>query len=127
MRIVLIHEMDPSKGGCEFVSRSRAELPARTSRSPPAADCRSPSRAQENFFSTTPPELINDGIYRDIALALHTPPHREVSLSLVAQALGATKVRPPAAVSTACHDRTIALLFPSIARRCARSRRPGKG
>ena len=28
---------------------------------------------------------------RDIAIALHTPPHRAVSLALVAQALGATQ------------------------------------
>ena len=29
--------------------------------------------------------------HSDIAVALHTPPHRAVSLALVAQALGATK------------------------------------
>ena len=29
----------------------------------------------------------------DIAIALHTPPHRAVSLALLAQALGATKVK----------------------------------
>ena len=28
---------------------------------------------------------------RDIAIALHTPPHRAVSFALVAQALGATR------------------------------------
>jgi hypothetical protein len=63
IRIVLVHEADPAKGGCEFGT----------------------------FFGTTPQGLIDEGIYKDIAIALHTPPHRAVSLVLVAQALGATK------------------------------------
>ena len=62
IRIVLVHEADPAKGGCEFGT----------------------------FFGTTPQELIDEGIYKEIAIALHTPPHRDVSLALVAQALGAT-------------------------------------
>ena len=61
--IVLVHEADPGKGGCTFGT----------------------------FFGTTPQGLIDEGIYKDIAIALHTPPHRAVSLALVAQALGATK------------------------------------
>ena len=63
IKIVLVHENDPSKGGCEFGT----------------------------FFATTPQGLIEEGIYKEIAIALHTPPHRDVSLALVAQALGATK------------------------------------
>merc|ERR1712086_912379 len=63
IRIVLVHEADPAKGGCEFGT----------------------------FFGTTPQGLIDEGIYKDIAIALHTPPHRAISLALVAQALGATK------------------------------------
>ena len=63
IRIVLVHEADPAKGGCEFGT----------------------------FFGTTPQGLIDEGIYKDIAIALHTPPHRAVSLALVAQALGATE------------------------------------
>jgi hypothetical protein len=63
IRIVLVHEVDPAKGGCEFGT----------------------------FFATTPEGLVDEGIYTDIAIALHTPPHRAVSLTLVAQALGATK------------------------------------
>ena len=63
IRIVLVHEADPAKGGCEFGA----------------------------FFGTTPQGLIDEGIYKDIAIALHTPPHRSISLTLVAQALGATK------------------------------------
>ena len=61
--IVLVHEADPAKGGCEFGT----------------------------FFGTTPQGLIDEGIYQEIAIALHTPPHRAVSLALVVQALGATK------------------------------------
>ena len=63
IRVVLVHENDPAKGGCEFGT----------------------------FFATTPQGLIEEGIYKEIAIALHTPPHRAVSLALVAQALGATK------------------------------------
>ena len=63
IRIVLVHESDPAKGGCQFGT----------------------------FFGTTPEGLIEEGIYKEIAIALHTRPHRAVSLALVAQALGATK------------------------------------
>jgi hypothetical protein len=35
-------------------------------------------------------DLIDDGIYDGIAIALHTHPHRSVSLGLVATALGAS-------------------------------------
>ena len=52
IRIVLVHENDRSKGGCEFGT----------------------------LFATTPQELIEEGIYKEIAIALHTPPHRAVSL-----------------------------------------------
>ena len=65
VKIVMVHENDRVKGGCEFGT----------------------------FFGTTPQSLINEGIYKEIAIALHTPPHRAVSLALVAQALGATKVK----------------------------------
>lgn len=63
IQIVLAHENDKDKGGCEFGT----------------------------LFSTTPQGLINEGIYKDIAIALHTPPHRAISLALLAQACGATK------------------------------------
>ena len=42
-----------------------------------------------HFFQSTPQDLIDDGLYKTIALALHPMPHREVSLALVAQACGA--------------------------------------
>jgi len=63
LKVVMVHENDKEKGGCEF----------------------------GDFFGTTPQELIDDGIYSDIAIALHTLPHRAISLALVAQALGAIK------------------------------------
>ena len=70
MKIIMVHENDESRGSCEFAS----------------------------FFDSTPQELIDDGIYKDITIALHTPPHRAVSLALVAQALGAVKRRRPALI-----------------------------
>jgi hypothetical protein len=64
IRIMLVTRLTvPAKGGCEFGT----------------------------FFGTTPQGLIDEGIYKEIAIALHTPPHRAISLALVAQALGATK------------------------------------
>ena len=51
LQILLVHELDPSRDGCAF----------------------------ENFFKTTPQDLINDGLYSSIAMACHGPPHREVS------------------------------------------------
>ena len=63
IKIVMVHENDVSKGACDF----------------------------DSFFGRTPQGLIDQGIYKEIAIALHTPPHRTVSLALVAQALGATK------------------------------------
>ena len=56
-----MHENDPARNGCEF----------------------------GHFFATTPPALVEAGIYKTIAIALHPSPHREVSLALVAQACGA--------------------------------------
>lgn len=66
----MAHENDPERNGCEFAQ----------------------------MFQTTPQDLIDDGLYKSIAIALHEMPHREVSLALVAQACGAkpskTKQRP---------------------------------
>ena len=63
IKIVMVHENDVSKGACDF----------------------------DSFFGRTPQGLIDQGIYKEIATALHTAPHRAASLALVAQALGATK------------------------------------
>ena len=63
VKLVMVHENDPRRGCCDFGA----------------------------FFGTTPQGLVDEGIYKEIAVALHTAPHRAVSLALVAQALGATK------------------------------------
>jgi len=63
IKIIMVHESDASKGACDF----------------------------DSFFGRTPQALIDEGIYKEIAIALHTAPHRAISLALVAQALGATK------------------------------------
>lgn len=60
--IVLVHENDPTRGGCEFAY----------------------------FFQTTPEDLIRDGLYKKLAVAFFAEPLREVSLALLAKALGAT-------------------------------------
>ena len=44
-----------------------------------------------HFFEVTPRDLIADGLYHDLAVGCHSGPHRQVSLALLAQALGATK------------------------------------
>ncbi|EOD36875.1 hypothetical protein EMIHUDRAFT_201153 [Emiliania huxleyi CCMP1516] len=63
--IVMLHENDPERDGCEF----------------------------GHFFGTTPVDLINNGLFKPLAVALMTGPHRRVSLSLAAQAMGATRKR----------------------------------
>ena len=57
----MLHENGLERGGCHFA----------------------------RFFQTTPGDLIDDGIYSEIALALYDGVHREVSLRLVAEKLGA--------------------------------------
>jgi len=59
--IVLVHENDTRCGGCIF----------------------------GRFFQTTPQDLIDDGIYRMLAVPCYEGAHREVSLVLVAKSLGA--------------------------------------
>ena len=44
-----------------------------------------------HFFEVTPRDLIADGLYDDLAVGCHADPHRQVSLALLAKALGATK------------------------------------
>jgi hypothetical protein len=61
--IVMAHENDALCGGCIF----------------------------GHFFEVTPRDLIADGLYHDLAVGCHSGPHRQVSLALLAKALGATK------------------------------------
>ena len=59
--IVMMHENDMQNGGCEF----------------------------GRFFSTTPQDLIADGLYKALAFALYPGHFRAVSVALVAKKLGA--------------------------------------
>jgi hypothetical protein len=61
--IVMAHENDAACGGCIF----------------------------GHFFEVTPRDLIAEGLYHDLAVGCHAGPHRQVSLALLATALGATK------------------------------------
>ena len=61
--IVMAHENDAVRGGCIF----------------------------GHFFEVTPRDLIANGLYHDLAVGCHSGPHRQVSLALLAKALGATK------------------------------------
>jgi len=61
--IVMAHENDAVRNGCIF----------------------------GHFFEVTPRDLIADGLYHDLAVGCHSGPHRQVSLALLAKALGATK------------------------------------
>lgn len=70
LNIVMLHENDRRRAGCEF----------------------------GHFLKTTPRELIDLGLYGPIALAMYPMPHREVSLTLVAQTLGGVKKSRAAAV-----------------------------
>ena len=61
MPIVLVHEVDHERGGCAF----------------------------EHLFQTTPEDLVSGGLYTKVALACQAAPLRDVSLALVAKAIGA--------------------------------------
>lgn len=63
VEVLLVHENDRAEGrdGCEF----------------------------GHLFTTTPQDLIDDGLYKTIAISMYALPHRDVSLALVAQACGA--------------------------------------
>lgn len=65
IRVILAHECDPARGGCEFGT----------------------------LFQTTPQDLIAGGLYARIAVAFHTGQHRAVSLCLFARELGAVRYR----------------------------------
>ena len=61
MPIEIYHECDPARAGCEFAK----------------------------FFTTTPEDLLAEGLYSQLAIALQPGAHREVSLALCAKSLGA--------------------------------------
>ena len=63
--IVMLHENDMKNGGCEFA----------------------------RMFSTTPQDLIADGLYKALALAYYPGHFRPVSIALVAKKLGAAASR----------------------------------
>ena len=65
IEIVLVHENDPGLDGCPF----------------------------GHFFTTTPQDLIQEGLYAKIAVACLEPPFRRVSLALVSKAFGAKVAR----------------------------------
>jgi len=62
--IVLVHENDPDAGACEF----------------------------GKFFSTTPGDLIQSGLYSALALAFYPGPARHTSCCLIARTLNAKKI-----------------------------------
>jgi hypothetical protein len=62
--ITMIHQNDKNNHGCEF----------------------------GHFFAVTPEDLIQDGLYRALALPLHPEPFLQVSSCLIARALGAVDV-----------------------------------
>ena len=66
------------------VSHSRASL---TAHQPNRVPLLASQFAQ--FFVTTPQDLIHDGLYKALALALYPAPFNKVSCCLVARALGA--------------------------------------
>jgi len=74
--IVMLHENDRQREGCDFA----------------------------HFFTTTPRELIDAGLYTPLAVGLYPRPHRDVSMALVAQALGAGK--KPGKPSRSGHNTT---------------------
>ena len=46
------------------------------------------------FDGRTPVHMLDGGVYKKVAFAMHPGPHREVSLALLAKGLGAARVKP---------------------------------
>jgi len=63
LEIILAHENDARRGACPF----------------------------SRFFETTPDDLIRDGLYKKMAVALHPGPHYMVSLAMLGKSLGAVQ------------------------------------
>ena len=96
--IVMAHENDPQRAGCEFarcVSPSSPQprrIPHRSSGARRASD--RPSVAlvsRRRFFTITPQDLINDGLYKALAISVYAgQKHRAVGMALLAKSgLGA--------------------------------------
>jgi len=66
VKVVMVHENDDARGGCEF---------------------------SLFFQGRTPQDLMHGGIYNDLALALYSGPFWPVSVALVAGVLGAADAR----------------------------------
>ncbi|KAL1507993.1 hypothetical protein AB1Y20_007595 [Prymnesium parvum] len=69
VEVVLVHENDEHLCGCPF----------------------------SRFFETTPQELVQDGLYKRLAVPFQPSPYREISQALLALALGARLQRSKAA------------------------------
>ena len=88
--ITMVHSTpDNEDDGCDFsLFFATVRLCPRTRAicEPSAAHVHAPAPLQ------TPADLIQEGLYTALALALHPPPFRHVSACLVARALGASRV-----------------------------------
>eukprot|EP00316_Scyphosphaera_apsteinii_P013750 CAMPEP_0119306118 /NCGR_PEP_ID=MMETSP1333-20130426/6943_1 /TAXON_ID=418940 /ORGANISM="Scyphosphaera apsteinii, Strain RCC1455" /LENGTH=220 /DNA_ID=CAMNT_0007309345 /DNA_START=287 /DNA_END=949 /DNA_ORIENTATION=- len=62
IKIILVHEVEERCGGCPF----------------------------SRFFQVTPDSLVQGGLYKTIAVPMHTEPYRIISLTLLAKELGAS-------------------------------------
>ena len=92
--IVMVHENDGEKGGCDF-SRCAPSHAANTRACAHEEETERtcPASVPPRFFETTPSDLICDGLYKDLAVAFMSGQHREVSFAILAKKLGATKLR----------------------------------
>jgi len=68
VEIVLAHENDEGRLGCPFAK----------------------------LFETTPDDLVQDGLYRKLAVSMHCEPYRAISFGLLAKAFGAAAQRSKA-------------------------------
>lgn len=59
----------------------------------------------------TPKRMLDQNVYKKIAHAMHSRPHRAVSLALVAKALGAERVRKPVISQLSSHFATAATVL----------------
>ena len=110
VEIILVHENDSERGGCLFdrsLSFSFERFFLSLLRS--LRLCVPPVHLWRRLFQTTPHDLVQDGMYKKLAVALHPNPFFAVSLALLAKSLGAARERSKA-------EKAVEYIFHSAAR-----------
>ena len=87
LRIVMAHECDAFRGGCEFGLFFTTVLARNSNQS--SSRCFSTDNRVQLHTWQTPDDLVADGLYSDIATSVYGGMHRQVSIAIIARNMGA--------------------------------------